>query len=241
MPEGGTLTISASRESVRPGHRSKLRQGHYVRLSVEDTGTGMDEVTLARAIEPFFSTKGIGKGTGLGLSMVHGLALQLDGGLAITSRLGEGTVVDLWFPMSSVVAGEHTDPVGGVASRPGLGTALLVDDEEMVRMSTADMLMDLGYEVVEACSGEEALQLIDGGLQPDLVVTDHLMPGMTGVELAKAVRARWPKLPLLIISGYAEADGIDLSLARLTKPFRNAELTASLAALPTFLTSNEVK
>jgi CheY-like chemotaxis protein len=103
------------------------------------------------------------------------------------------------------------------------------------------MLMDLGYDVVEACSGEEALQLIDGGLQPDLVVTDHLMPGMTGVELAKALRASRPKLPLLIISGYAEADGIDLSFARLTKPFRNAELTASIAALPTFLASNEVK
>jgi signal transduction histidine kinase len=102
--DGGTLTISVVRESVRPGHRSKLRQGHYVRLSVEDTGTGMDEITRARAIEPFFSTKGIGKGTGLGLSMVHGLALQLDG--ALTSRLGKGTVVDLWFPSSSVIAGE---------------------------------------------------------------------------------------------------------------------------------------
>jgi PAS domain S-box-containing protein len=208
MPDGGTLTISAVPESVRPGHRSKLRQGHYVRLSVEDTGTGMDEVTLARAIEPFFSTKGIGKGTGLGLSMVHGLALQLDGGLTITSRLGKGTVVDLWFPMSSM-AGEHTGSVGGAASRPGLGTALLVDDEEMVRMSADDMLTDLGYDVVEACSGEEALELIDGGLQPDLVVTDHLMPGMTGVELAESLRTSRPKLPLLIISGYAEEDGID--------------------------------
>jgi CheY-like chemotaxis protein len=173
--------------------------------------------------------------------MVHGLALQLDGGLTITSRLGKGTVVDLWFPMSSVMAGEHTGSVGGAASRPGLGTALLVDDEEMVRMSADDMLTDLGYDVVEACSGEEALELIDGGLQPDLVVTDHLMPGMTGVELAESLRTSRPKLPLLIISGYAEEDGIDPSLARLTKPFRNAELTASLAALSTLLAINEVK
>jgi CheY-like chemotaxis protein len=115
--------------------------------------------------------------------------------------------------------------------------ALLVDDEDLVRMSTADMLMDLGYDVVEACTGEEALRLIDGGLQPDLVVTDHLMPGMTGVELAKALRSSRPTLPLLIISGYAEEDGIDPSLARLTKPFRKAELAASLAALPSFLAS----
>lgn len=241
MPEGGTLTISAARESVRPGHRSKLRQGHYVRLSVEDTGSGMDEATLARAIEPFFSTKGIGKGTGLGLSMVHGLALQLDGGLTITSRLGEGTVVDLWFPISSVMAGEQAGSVRGAAGRAGLGTAMLVDDEEMVRLSTADMLMDLGYDVVEASSGEEALRLIDDGLRPDLVVTDHLMPGMTGVELARALRARRPSLPLLIISGYAEEDGMDPSFARLTKPFRNSELTARLAEMPDFLASNEGK
>lgn len=162
MPEGGTLTVSAVRESVRPGHRSKLRQGHYIRLSVEDTGIGMDDATLARAIEPFFSTKGIGKGTGLGLSMVHGLALQLDGGLAIASRLGEGTVVDLWFPISSVVAGDQAGSAV-VSGRPALGKVLLVDDEDLVRMSTADMLMDLGYVVVEATSGEEALRLTDDG------------------------------------------------------------------------------
>jgi PAS domain S-box-containing protein len=241
MPDGGTLTISAVRESVRPGHRSKLRQGHYVRLSVEDTGIGMDEVTRARAIEPFFSTKGIGKGTGLGLSMVHGLALQLDGALMITSRLGKGTVVDLWFPIGSVIVGEQPRSIAAIAGQPGLGTALLVDDEKMVRLSTADMLMDLGYEVVEAGSGEEALRLIDGGLNPDLVVTDHLMPGMTGVELARTLRINRPELPLLIISGYAEEIGMDPSLARLTKPFRNAELTASLAALPAFRAGNEAK
>lgn len=240
MPDGGTLTISAVRESVRQGHRSKLRQGHYIRLSVADTGIGMDDATLSRAIEPFFSTKGIGKGTGLGLSMVHGLALQLDGGLAIASRLGEGTVVDLWFPITSVVVGHLAGSVA-VSSPPALETVLLVDDEDLVRMSTADMLMDLGYDVVEAISGEEALRLTGDGLQPDLVVTDHLMPGMTGVDLAKALRIRWPEMPVLIVSGYAEEDGIDASFARLTKPFRHAELTASLAALPTFLARNEVE
>jgi signal transduction histidine kinase len=102
MPEGGTLRISASPASVRPGHRSKLRIGHYVCLSVADTGAGMDEATLARAVEPFFSTKGVGKGTGLGLSMVHGLASQLGGALTIQSRPGLGTNVELWLPRSTV-------------------------------------------------------------------------------------------------------------------------------------------
>jgi PAS domain S-box-containing protein len=231
MPDGGILTISAARQSVGPDQRSPLPRGHYVRLSVSDTGIGMDEETLARAVEPFFSTKGIGKGTGLGLSMVHGLALQLGGGLTIDSTLGQGTSVDLWLPISSHQV-EGDDRVVEMPPAPrGLGTALLVDDEDLVRMSTADMLMDLGYEVAEASSAEEALRLLEAGLQPNLLVTDHLMPGMNGAELARHVSAQRPGLPVLIVSGYAEAEGVAPGLARLTKPFRNAELAASLAAL----------
>jgi CheY-like chemotaxis protein len=198
---------------------------------VKDTGTGMDQATLARAIEPFFSTKGIGKGTGLGLSMVHGLAAQLEGALTISSSPGEGTKVDLWLPVSLVgieVEGQTPSPT----ERPtGLGTALLVDDEDLVRMSTADMLMDLGYKVVEATSAEDALKLVAEGLEPDVLVTDHLMPGMTGVELARNLRLARPELPVLLISGYAEAEGIGPEIARLTKPFRNAELAESLAGI----------
>jgi CheY-like chemotaxis protein len=107
----------------------------------------------------------------------------------------------------------------------------LVDDEDLVRMSTADMLMDLGYEVVEARSAEEALRMVQEGLHPDLVVTDHLMPGMSGVDLAHDLRSRWVDLPVLIVSGYAEADGLAAGLPRLTKPFRSSELAASLADL----------
>jgi PAS domain S-box-containing protein len=231
MPDGGVLKISAVRESVRTDRGSKLRHGHYVRLSVADTGTGMDEATLSRAIEPFFSTKGIGKGTGLGLSMVHGLALQLNGDLTITSRPGEGTSVDLWLPISTVLPDSNDQVASGAIVPRALGKALLVDDEDLVRMSTADMLADLGYEVVEASSAEEALQLVGDGLAPDLLVTDHLMPGLTGAELAHQLRSTRPGLPVLIVSGYAEAEGMDPSLARLTKPFRNAELAASLSAL----------
>jgi CheY-like chemotaxis protein len=191
----------------------------------------MDEATLARAVEPFFSTKGIGKGTGLGLSMVHGLTSQLGGGLTIASSPGKGTSVDLWLPISPFAAEENeptTDPTSAPRTR---GTALLVDDEDLVRMSTADMLMDLGYEVVEAPSAEEALRLVGEGLRPDLVVTDHLMPGMSGVDLARDLRSRQPDLPMLIVSGYAEVEGLAPGFPRLTKPFRSAELAASLAAL----------
>ena len=232
MPDGGTLTIAAARESVTVGHRSGLKPGHYVRLSVADTGSGMDEATQARAVEPFFSTKGIGKGTGLGLSMVHGLVAQLGGGLSIVSEPGRGTEVELWLPLGFglVEDGEAAAQVacGPVASR---GRVLLVDDEELVRLATADMLSDLGYDVVEAKSAEQALRLIAEGLILDLVVTDHLMPGMNGVELARHIRSERPAVPVLIVSGYAEAEGIAPDLPRLTKPFRIAELARCLASL----------
>jgi CheY-like chemotaxis protein len=107
----------------------------------------------------------------------------------------------------------------------------VVDDEDLVRMSTADMLMDLGYEVVEACSAEQALRLVEEGLAPDLVVTDHLMPGLSGVDLARNLGSRQPGLPVLVVSGYAEMEGLTSDLPRLTKPFRTSELAASLAAL----------
>ena len=146
-----------------------MKPGHYVRLGVRDTGTGMDEDTRRRAIEPFFSTKGVGKGTGLGLSMVHGLAAQLGGGLTIESTLGQGTNVELWLPISGEpTCAENTDVFASL--KPvGRGTALLVDDEELVRMGTADMLEELGYEVAEAISAEDALRQLKEGLKPDLL------------------------------------------------------------------------
>ena len=231
MPDGGTLTIAAARESVMVGHRSGLQQGHYVRLSVADTGSGMDEATRARAVEPFFSTKGIGKGTGLGLSMVHGLVAQLGGGLTIVSAPGQGTEVELWLPVSFSPLEDEGDTRPAAAPVASRGCVLLVDDEELVRMSTADMLADLGYDVVEANSAEQALQLIADGAAPDLIVTDHLMPGMSGADLARRVRVERPDLPILIVSGYAETEGISPDLPRLTKPFRNAELALSIAGL----------
>ncbi len=232
MPDGGTLRISATTEAVSAGHHSRLKPGKYVRLSVSDTGTGMDEATLARAIEPFFSTKGIGKGTGLGLSSVHGLVSQLGGALTIKSRQGVGTNVELWMPIS----GETIDSPTAVSHRPDShaahhGVALLVDDEELVRMSTADMLADLGYKVLEADSAEKAVRVLASGAPVDIVVTDHLMPGMTGTELARHVQKARPEVPVLLVSGYAELEGIDADRPRLTKPFRKDELAATLLSM----------
>ena len=231
MPEGGTLRISINAETVGRQHRANLTPGQYLQMSVADTGIGMDEETLRRAIEPFFSTKGIGKGTGLGLSMVHGLASQLGGALTIRSTPGMGTNVELWLPQSAELLAETRPMAYTTTVAKGCGTALLVDDEDLVRLSTADMLIDLGYAVVEAASAEEALKLVDRGLQLDVLITDHLMPGMTGTELARMLQGSRPGTKVLVVSGYAEADGVAADLPRLTKPFRSVDLAASLAAL----------
>jgi nitrogen-specific signal transduction histidine kinase len=231
MPDGGTLRISAGAESVRSDHPSGLRPGTYVKLSVADTGSGMDETTLKRAVEPFFSTKGIGKGTGLGLSMAHGLASQLGGALTIRSRLGLGTNVELWLPRSAVAPLRLDTAAAAVPASVIRGTALLVDDEEIVRMSTAEMLRELGYSVVQAASSEEAMRLLGQGAKFDLLVTDHLMPGMNGIELARAARGVQPGMHVLVISGYAEIEGVVADVHRLTKPFRQGELAESIAQL----------
>ena len=231
METGGTLRISADLQTVERRRGARLPPGAYVRISVADTGCGMDEAVAARAIEPFFSTKGVGKGTGLGLSMVHGLASQLGGALTINSRKGVGTNVELWVPVSTEPAPPGRPEADREVARLAAGAVLLVDDEDVVRMTAADMLAEMGFNVVEANSAERALQLVDAGLTVDLLVTDHLMPGMTGVELAYAVRERLPATRVLVISGYAEAEGLAPDLSRLTKPFRPQELSAKLQEL----------
>lgn len=232
MPDGGSLRISAELRDGVAGHPTGLAPGAFVRLAVTDTGKGMDAATLARAVEPFFSTKGVGKGTGLGLSMVHGLTAQLGGGLSIDSTPDEGTTIELWLPVSSAAT-----PASGAlptAARQLEGVhkrALLVDDEQFVRLTTANMLSDLGYAVSEAGSAAEAIALL--ATDPDfaLLVTDHLMPDMTGADLAQTVRQRWPDIAILIVSGYAELDAVAPDLPRLAKPFRSTDLVDALAAL----------
>lgn len=230
MPDGGTFAVALATEHIAETRRPALRPGSYLRICVRDTGVGMDEATRSQATDPFFSTKGVGRGTGLGLSMVHGLAAQLGGSLAIESEIGAGTTVKIWLPLAHgerLARVARTDP----PAAPGSGTVLLVDDEALVRSSTSEMLADLGYRVIEAESGEDALRKLDEQIQVDFIVTDHLMPGMTGTELAAAARRKQPGLAILIISGYAEAEGLDPMLSRLTKPFRQAELASRMAEL----------
>jgi len=230
MDRPGVISISVAAEVLEDGDVPNLKSGRYVRLLVGDTGRGMDEATLARAIEPFFSTKGVGQGTGLGLSMAHGLATQLGGALTIASQLRKGTEVSIWLPACDERPATND---GTQSPQPAVwaGTALLVDDEAFIRVSTADMLNALGFIVREASSAESALAAIDAGLVPELLITDHLMPGMTGVQLARLVRERQPKIKTLIVSGFADVDGIDPSFPRLTKPFMQSELEAAIANL----------
>jgi CheY-like chemotaxis protein len=162
--------------------------------------------------------------------MAHGLASQLGGALTIASQLGQGTRVSIWLPESD----ERPSASAGINGRQHslwAGTALLVDDEACIRVSTADMLNALGFAVREASSAEAALAAIEGGFTPELLITDHLMPGMTGVQLARLVRQRRPKTKTLIVSGFADVDGIDPSFPRLTKPFMQSELEAAIANL----------
>jgi PAS domain S-box-containing protein len=231
MPNGGTLRVTVAAPVVAAGHPSKLAPGRYVRLSVADTGIGMTEDVLARAIEPFYSTKGIGRGTGLGLSMVHGLASQLGGALTIESSPGLGTNVEIWLPATSAAAEPAAMEEANGTPMSTTGRVLLVDDEDVVRMSTADMLSDLGYDVVEANSAEAAIRLVENGQTFDVLVTDHLMPGMTGTELAREVRGRQSDARVLIVSGYSEVEDVAADLPRLVKPFRQADLAAKLAEL----------
>jgi CheY-like chemotaxis protein len=231
MPEGGALAIAAQGDSIAAHPR--LKSGAYVRISVSDTGSGMDAMTLQRAIEPFFTTKSPGQGTGLGLSMVHGLAAQSGGELTLESWPSAGTTASLWLPVSSGTP-VYAAPTVAAAPDPAaqMHTILLVDDEDMVRQSTAAMLAEAGYRVVEASSGTAALALLESGASVHAVVTDYTMPRMTGVRLAELIRERRPELPILMITGYANLSDHDANgLPRIAKPFRAVDIAKTLGEL----------
>jgi signal transduction histidine kinase/ActR/RegA family two-component response regulator len=232
MPHGGPLTILAEQVAMGPRATPRMKPGLYVRLSVIDAGCGMDPETLARAVEPFYSTKEFGRGTGLGLSMVHGLAAQLGGGFEITSAPGEGTRVDLYLPVAEDQAPAERRPAVEAVRRSGRRLAvLLIDDEELVRTATAEMIRDLGHSVVEASGAAEALARLDQGLAVDAVVTDYKMPGIDGGELARRIVQTHPKMPVLLITGYAGPAEDMADLPRLAKPFGQAEIAAALEDL----------
>jgi len=232
MPDGGRLTISVRQERTERGSTPALAPGDYIRLSVLDDGCGMSSETLSHAIEPFYSTKEIGRGTGLGLSMVHGLAAQLGGGFSISSQLGEGTQVDVYLPVAASKAAQaDVSPIGAARELKRSLRVLLIDDEDLVRFATGEMLRELGHDVTDVGSGPEALDLLAGGLEVDAVVTDYKMPRMDGAELARRIRESRPSLPVLIITGYTGISDDTLNLPRLAKPFGQAEIALALANL----------
>ena len=232
MPDGGVLVVGADEDEPAPEIGGDLGPGRYVRLFVVDNGKGMDAETLARAVEPFFSTKPMGQGTGLGLSMVHGLVAQLGGTFTLVSVPGEGTTASLYLPIAEPAARRaELERAGDAALADRSLSILLVDDEELVRNGTAEMLRDLGHTVTEAAGGLEALARIDDGLSFDLLVTDYKMPRMNGAELAKRIRALRPRTPILLITGYSGIEDEAPEFTRLTKPFRQDDLAKALVKI----------
>ena len=231
MAQGGTIKISARLVATPPVMGTKALNGECVVLSVSDTGEGMDSDTLARAREPFFTTKGVGKGTGLGLSMVHGMTEQLGGRLRIESLKGKGTSVELWIPLfhgEIVPAPVAEVPIAATDNKSLV--IVVVDDDQLVLTNTKAMLEDFGHTVIAAISGPAALEVIRKTPHVDLVITDQAMPQMTGMQLAAAIRVDWPKLPILLVSGYAELPSTaPFDLPKLAKPFSLDDLAYAIA------------
>jgi signal transduction histidine kinase/CheY-like chemotaxis protein len=226
---GGTVTLGTANATLGPPEKpEEPSAGDYVMLSVTDTGTGMTKDVLAKAFEPFFTTKEIGKGSGLGLSQVLGFAKQSGGGMRIETRVGEGTSVKVYLPRAATIdVGEVPNDLVGANRHPRKGAiVLLVDDDSAVREVTASILRERGYVVLEVGSGGAALDLLDGEADVDLVVLDFAMPGMNGMELARQVHSRFPTLPTLFITGYADTAELDeVDEARIVKkPFVGDEL-----------------
>ena len=233
MGNGGQLTLQTRNVSLdqppsRPEHPAP---GSYVVLSVRDNGSGMSEEVLSKAFEPFFTTKEVGKGSGLGLAQVFGFAKQSGGGASIETELGIGTTVNVFLPCAAAQPDE-LDEEDGIDLQPVLGarhSILLVDDDHSVREVTSQMLEKLGFAVIEADSGEMALQVLESSADVDLLLADFAMPGMNGGELARAVRARYAQLPVVFITGYAELGELALDGSIIVqKPFREEELAQKL-------------
>ena len=224
MPDHGEVVVAVDNVRLADGEVGQLAAGSYVRVAVTDSGTGMAPETLARAVEPFFTTKAVGKGTGLGLSQVYGLAQQCQGDLAITSVVGEGTTVALYFPAIVDADGEHASSGHSKAEK-----VLLVDDQPDVLETAVALFSHLGYDVLSANNGAEALDTLRASGDIAILFTDVVMPGIGGIELAKLTRREFPHVKVILASGYTrsslqdqspELDSFDL----IPKPYRLSDL-----------------
>lgn len=238
MPHGGRLVIEVDNSHLDHDYAALFPDatpGEYVMLRVRDNGHGMDAATLARVFEPFFTTKQVGRGTGLGLSMVHGFVKQSGGHVLIDSVEGGGTSITMMFPRSPLALPcEARTPQTGLAGySPREETILVAEDNDDVRAHTVDSLRLLGYRVLEAHDGPSALRLLE---RPDtrvnLLFSDVVMPGMSGWELVREVRERWPEVAVLFTSGYPrdhdQAGSQGRAVALLPKPFTRSDLATAV-------------
>ena len=229
MPQGGTLRVFARLESVA-GDSATLAAGSCICLSIVDDGIGMDAATLTHATEPFFTTKGAGKGTGLGLPMVHGLAAQSGGRLILTSSVCVGTTVELWLPTAQTDAAAAGP--GAVVEEAQRATSMLivaVDDDALVLEGTVSMLQDLGHRVLPASSGPQALDVILNESGVSLLITDQMMPGMSGAELIERLACVRPRIPAILATGFGEVPAdLDHMALRLAKPYDQNQLADAI-------------
>jgi CheY-like chemotaxis protein len=234
MPDGGSIQISAENRTIEEDEGMDLSGGSYVVLSVTDQGCGILPKDLDKVMEPFFTTKEVGKGTGLGLSMVYGFAKQSNGGFQLHSEVGRGTRAEIWLPRAARPAELRTAASAeNPLPKPQRALAvLLIDDHNEVRAATAAMLEELGHKVVQHASGAEAVEaLSERGFQCDLLITDFAMPSMSGGELVRQARELRPGMPTLIVTGYAEGDGVGAGKSEtgvLFKPFTLDALSSAV-------------
>jgi CheY-like chemotaxis protein len=228
MPRGGKLTIETSAVYLNEEYASQhtsVRPGHYVMLAISDDGCGMDEATKQHMFEPFFTTKEVGKGTGLGLSTVYGIVKQSGGNIWVYSEVGQGTTFKIYLPRLDMVVSETVPDTDPTALQQGTEIILLVEDDEMIRAMSREMLELLGYRVMEAATGEDAISLSDEFQEEiDLLMTDVVMPGMSGSQLAERLATRRPQMKVLYTSGYTAESIVhhgvlDAGIQFLEKPF----------------------
>ena len=232
MPDGGVVQVDAATVVLEAGAVEQLPAGSYVRVVVSDTGIGMTPETQARAVEPFFTTKEVGKGTGLGLSQVYGLAQQSRGALAIDSRVGAGTAVALYFPAAELPADMHAPGYEAAAEK-----VLLVDDQPDVLETAIGLFSHLGYDVLSASDGPQALDTLRRHADISILFSDVVMPGMSGVDLAKIVRREFPAIRVILASGYTQSVLEEGNLPPepfhlIAKPYRLSDLIKTLGAAP---------